>query len=256
MIWSTARIVEHSRLALLRLLLGLFATAGMMPDGEAVSVLPRSVRNAILLVLRPAESALRRLIYVEARKLKVAEEESAASRTQSDRKKSARNGSNQKGSSQNAPGNKRGTRPPKFRLIDPRKFIEELHPHRRKTKAKLKPSTEPQLQVRVAGFDGQPDFVIWSEPKAVPEPDDMVSAVRLIRRMLALKLALEDIPAQALRMAREMAKRAKAPPGPGRVPPLRGGTPPGHRKQQVHEVDELLETCHWLATCREPADTS
>ena len=83
-----------------------------------------------------------------------------------------------------------------------------------------------------------------------------MNAARLMRRMLALKLALEDIPAQALRLAREMAKRAKAPPGPGRVPPLRGGLPPGHRKRHIHEVDDLLETCHWLATRREPADTS
>ena len=160
MIWSTARIVEHSRLALLRLVLEMFASAGMVAEGEAVSVLPRSVWRAILLVLRPAEAAARRLIYVEAQKLTVPEDEDAPTRTQSARSKSAGNGS----------GEKRGTRPPQFQLIDPRKFIEELHPHRRKSKAKPKPSTEPQLQVRVAGFDGQPDFVIWSEPKAAPDP--------------------------------------------------------------------------------------
>lgn len=246
MIWSTARIVEQSRLALVRLVAGLFAFAGIVPNGEGVAVLPRTVRSAIWLVLRPAESAARRLIFVEARNVAVSEDDVPAARPQNTRN-AAR---------QNETAKKRGTRLPRFRLIDPRKFIEELHPDRRPPKARSKPSTEPQLQVRVAGFDGQPDFVIWSEPKAAPEPDDLVTATRLCRRMLALKLALDDLPSQAKRLAREMAKRAKAPPGPGRVPPLRGGFPPGYRQRPIHEVDDLLRTCHWLATRREPADSS
>ena len=143
-------------------------------------------------------------------------------------------------------------------MIDPRKFLEELHPNRRPPKAKptRKPSTEPQIQVRVAGFDGQPDLVIWSEPKAPILPDDEINAVPLCRRLLALKAALEDVQAQAVRMARQIAKRSKAPAGPGRVPPLRGGLPPGYRKRHLHEVDEILWDCHILARRDPVPDTS
>ena len=57
---------------------------------------------------------------------------------------------------------KQGSRAPQFCLIDPRKYFPELHPNRRRPRQKLKASgsTEPQIQVRIAGFGGAPDFIL------------------------------------------------------------------------------------------------
>jgi len=230
------RMTEHYRLALLRVVVGLFASAGMALDGVFVDTLPRRVRNAILLVLRPAESAGRRLIAAEAKKLEQRDYVSAPKQVKLGNKGVKKN---------------TGKRTPQFSLIDPRKFFPELYPNRRKPKPKPKPrqeqSTEPQIQVRIAGFDGQPDFVIWSEPKAILTPDDVMNAVAVCRRMVALKLALEDLPKQAKRYVREVAKRKAALPGVKSRPPLRVSFPPGYRKKRIHEVDEILWECHCLA---------
>jgi len=228
-------MTEHCRLALLRVVAGLFVSAGMVADGPLVEKLPRRVRNAILLVLRPAESSARRLIAVEARKMDQVAYVKPALRKKP-RKRT---------------GKKTGPRAPQFRLIDPRRFFEELHPNRRKPKPRREQSTEPQIQVRIAGFDGQPDFVIWSEPKALPMPDDELNAAATCRRMVALKLALDDLPKQAGRYLRELAKRKAAPPGVKSIPPLRFGLPPGYRKKHIHEVDAILWECHCLIK-REP----
>ncbi len=45
-------------------------------------------------------------------------------------------------------------------------------------------------------------------------------------------------------------------PNPSFKTPLRRGHPPGHRKRAVHQVDELLSECHWLARYAAMADTS
>jgi len=232
-------MTEHYRLALLRVVAGLFVSAEMVADGPLVEKLPRRVRNAILLVLRPAESAGRRLIAVEARKLETPDYVAPLKRA---RKKSA--------------GKKTGPRLPQFSLIDQRKFFAELYPNRRKParKSNREQSTEPQIQVRIAGFDGRPDFIIWSEPKALPMPDDDMNAAEICRRMIALKLALEDLPKQAKRYVREVAKRKAAPPGIKSRPPLRFGSPPGYRKKRIHEVDEILWECFCLE--RRAPDTS
>jgi len=232
-------MTEHYRLALLRIVAGLFVSAGMTTDGTIVEKLPRRVRNAILLILRPAESATRRLAAVEARNLEVPAYVPPPQRTRN------------KGT-----GKKRGPRTPQFRLIDPRKFFTELHPNRRdpKKKPQRTGSTEPQIQVRIAGFDGQPDFIIWSEPKDVPMPEDKVSATAVCRRLIALKHALDDLPAQAVRYVREVAKRKAAPPGVKSIMPLRFGLPPGYRKRHIHEVDDILWECHCMT--RRPPDTS
>ena len=235
---------EHYRLALLRVVAGLFVSAGMRSDNAVVKTLPRQVRNAILLLLRPAESAARRLIDVEARDVDVPDYVAPPKRK--------RSGAKGKGAA-------RGPRAPQFRLIDPRKYFPELHPNRRKPRRKPKPSgaTESQMQLRIGTFDGEPDFILWSEPKAVLMPEDDVSAEKLSRRLLALKLALEDLPKQAKRYVREVAKRKAAAPGPESIPPLRMGLPPGYRRKHLHKVDEILWDCHCLVRQNpRPPDTS
>ena len=76
--------------------------------------------------------------------------------------------------------------------------------------------------------------------------DGMVSAARVIRRLEALESALADLPRQAMRLAR-WRMRQETSPNPSFKSPLRPGRPPGYRRRAVHEVDELLSECHWLA---------
>jgi hypothetical protein len=82
-----------------------------------------------------------------------------------------------------------------------------------------------------------------------------VNAGRLSWRLQALKLALDDLPGQARRMARWRARR-EAAKAPKFKSPLRPGPPPGHRKRHIHEVDEILADCHWLAWDALKPDTS
>ncbi len=89
----------------------------------------------------------------------------------------------------------------------------------------------------------------------VSPPDGLVNAERLTRRLQALKLALEDLPRQARRLARWRVRR-EAMPSPKFKSPLRPGPPPGHRRKKVHEVDEVLAECHWLAWDAMKPDTS
>ncbi len=245
MLLSPDQMNDRYARVLLRIAAGLFVMAGMVSDGPVVSRLPRRVRARILLILRPAESALRRLIFHKAQGLEVPDYVGPAPRKDG------------KGGKGKGTGKKRGPRKPKFRLIDPRKFLEEFYPNRRRRKDRSKPRREGQIQVRVAGFDGQPDFVIWSDPKSGPLDDDVVNAEPLCRRLMALYLALQDMPGEALRMAREIAKRKQAEPGPKAVPPLRYGYPPGYRRKPIHAVDTVLRDCDALARMRQtPPDTS
>ena len=75
----------------------------------------------------------------------------------------------------------------------------------------------------------------------------MVGALRLGRRLEAVKMALENLAAQAKRLARWQARRDRMR-SPKFRSPLRPGSPPGHRKEPRHEVDAVLSECHALAS--------
>ena len=77
----------------------------------------------------------------------------------------------------------------------------------------------------------------------------------LIRRLTAIKNALEDIPGQAQRMARCEARRELMPDAQVKSP-LRPGPPPGHRKKPVEDIDFVLIECHALAWDALRKDTS
>ena len=86
--------------------------------------------------------------------------------------------------------------------------------------------------------------------------DGTVNAGHLIRRLLAITDALQDIPRQAMRLARWRASPIEER-RPERWSPLRPGRPPGFRQRAKHEVDEILKECHWLARNAQPQlDTS
>jgi hypothetical protein len=82
-----------------------------------------------------------------------------------------------------------------------------------------------------------------------------VGAERLTRRLHALKLALEDLPRQARRLARWRVRRENAQ-NPKFKSPLRPGHPPGYRRKPVHQVDAVLAECHGLACYAMEPDSS
>jgi hypothetical protein len=86
-------------------------------------------------------------------------------------------------------------------------------------------------------------------------PDKLVSATRLSRRLAAIKAALEDLPRQAIRLARWQARRAVMP-SPKFTYPMRPGLPPGYRRKPKHDVDHVLIECHGLARDVERENTS
>ncbi len=210
---------------------GIVAALFAMLDAT-VARIPRSVHGAVLRVLRPAESAVRRLIVIAAGGLVV---KVAPSRPMP---KGQIIG---KGSSSRT----------SFQLFDTRKDFPELR-QRRVKYAKHPP------RILFFGDDSRVDD-LWSVPEptaaSARETDGLVNAERLSRRLQALKQALEDLPRQAQRLARWRVRREKAK-APKFKSPLRPGPPPGHRKRQIHPIDEILADCHGLACWAMEPDTS
>ena len=134
-----------------------------------------------------------------------------------------------------------GPSTPSFQLCDKRIFFPEL------SNPRVKYAKHPP-RILFFGPDSRVDD-LWPRPPPAPPPpppDGLVNAARLARRLQALKSALDDLPRQARRMARWRVRR-EAAKAPKFKSPLRPGPPPGHRKKPIHEVDEVLAECHWLA---------
>jgi hypothetical protein len=224
--WDRA-IKRHSE-ALKGIVAALFAMLGLEGDASVERIAPRLYR-AVLRVLRPAESAVRRLIVMAARGVVV---KVAPSRPMPKGLKI---------------GKSSGTQLPAFQLFDSRKYFAELSQRRRKY-----PKNPPRIHVF-------PYDSLRPVPQPVaapaPPPDGLVNAERITRRLHALKLALEDLPRQARRLARWRVRRENAKT-PRFRSPLRPGQPPGQRKKPVHEVDDILTECHGLACWAMEPDTS
>jgi hypothetical protein len=226
--WDGA--IKHNSEALAGIVATLFALLGDATMGR----LPRPVYYAVLRVLRPAESALRRLIIIVARGLVV---KVAPSRPMP------------KGTIIGKGG---GSRLPAFQLYDTRKYFPELSQHR------VKYAKHPP-RIIFFGPDSKVDD-LWPAPPpkaapAAPSPDGLVNAERLNRRLQILKSALEDLPRQARRMARWRMRRENMK-SPKFKSPLRPGPPPGRRKRRIHPIDEILADCHALAWDAMKPDTS
>jgi hypothetical protein len=221
-----ARAIERNSKALKGIIEVLFALLGL--DGaDAASRIPRSLHSAVLGVLRPAESAVRRLIVIAARNVVV---KLAPSRPMPAGK---------------IIGKGRGNSPPSFQIFDPPKRLKPI---------RVMKFTRVVPRIHVFPYD-----TLGPAPKPVieapPPPDGRVSATRLHRRLQALKLALDDLPRQAKRLVRWQQRR-KASPWPKSTMPLRSGHPPGYRRKPIHEVDEVLVACDWLAWEAMKPDTS
>ena len=226
-----ARAIERNSEALKGIVEVLFAMLGLTGAATRLRI-PQPLHRAVLRVLRPAESAVRRLVVIAARGLVV---KLAPSRPMPAGPIIGKGGHSR----------------PSFQLFDPRKNFAELRQHRR---------TATRLSPRIHFFGSDPRVVtLWQArpPSAdpAPPPDGLVNAERLSRRLQALKLALEDLPHQARRLARWRLRREKAQ-SPKFKSPLRPGHPPGYRRKATHEVDELLIECHGLACDAMRPDTS
>jgi len=213
-------IIEHQLAALMRLVASVFTLVGLVVGGSVVASMSVEVRRKVLRMLRPAESALRRVIFLRSRGLVVA-----------------------LGAKRPAPthlipkGNGSADRIPPFALFDPRKWFRELA-----KKQRFLSGPGP----RISGFDEpRPSF----ECSAAKQP--ATNPANICRRLQALHKALEDIPAQAKRLARLQAKRRAAGETFNRIEPLRPGHPPGYRKHRIHVVDDMLYELNLLAR-REP----
>ncbi len=210
----------------------LFMMLGLV--GEAtVSRISWPAYRAVLRVLRPAESALRRLIVVAARSLVIAP---VASRPKT---------------AVAIKPSKRGISRPSFQLFDPQPRI--VLPRRRISKRAVP---------RIHFFNNDGEFITIGPPirpaKAparAKSADGMVNAARVIRRLEALESALADLPRQAKRLVRWRMREEKSE-NPSFKTPLRPGRPPGSRRRAVHLVDELLDECQWLAHRAAMPDTS
>jgi hypothetical protein len=226
--WDLA--IKRNSKALKGIIEVLFALLGL--DGsEAASRIPRSLHSAVLAVLRPAESAVRRLIVVVARDVVV---KLSPARPMPKGK---------------VIGKAAGGRIPSFQIFDP---------PRRGKHTPFRKGRRIIPRVRVLDYDPRV-IALFPKPRPViippPPPDGLASATRLHRRLIALKSALEDLPRQAKRLVRWQERRRAAPEYKS-TSPLREGRPPGYRRKPVHEVEEVLADCDWLADMAMRPDTS
>ena len=229
-----SRAIEINHTALTRIVAALIAMVGLGVDG-AVARLPRPLYFAALRILRPAEAAVRRLIIMAARGVTVKPVSRRPSPT---------------GLAISRAG---GTRT-SFQLFDTRKRFGAVRV--RRARSRLGPriyafNADPLVPLYQRPQPGWPDFEAQE-----PKPDDgMVGAERLSRRLTAIRMALENLGAQAKRFKRWQARR-NSMASPKFTSPLRPGFPPGHRRKPVHEVEEVLSECHALAFDALKEDTS
>ena len=228
--------IERYRVPLLAHVLELFAEIGLT-EGGTVDRISKPLHRYVLRILRTAESAARRLIVAAARDIVVEPPIERPARAK------PKTPGKDKGKADIEAKPKRKRRP-LFNLFDALKRVG------RRFKKKTR-RVEPHVHSLESFLQRQPTA---AEPAAVERDavdDGMVSAKHLVRRLVAVVDALNDIPRQAMRLARWEA-RPKEERRPERWSPLRVGRPPGFRQRPIHEVDQILKECHWLARAAEP----
>jgi hypothetical protein len=223
--WSWAGVIDRNTTLLKPIVDALFAMLGL------ATRLPPPVYRRVLRLLRPTESAVRRLIVIAARGVVVKPMASRPKLVGPITGKGKRSGCS-------------------FPLFDTRKSFHEL---RKKKVMRVAP------RFYLAGYDPRV-AALWPTPRSpapppVPVSDGLVDAARLGRRLHALTSALEDLPRQAKRLARWRLKRVNISHLRLRYP-MRPGQPPGHRAKKTHEIDEILAECHYFAWEALKPDTS
>jgi hypothetical protein len=246
---NMSEAAEKNRIALQRIVASLFLLAEIIDGKTTVDRLVLPVFHAILRLLRPAESAARRLIVVAAHGLVVKRRRSSP---RPDLKgKPVPKGKNG------------GARTVLFNLFDPpekpvKKPLSEVEA------GYLGVVVKELKGPRIRTIDIEPHKPWWMQgasqqpPPPEPEPkkpkgDGAISATRLCRRLIALAEALKDIPAQARRYARWLSKplEQRKPPRASAIHAM----PPWLPRKWTHEVHEILNDCGSLAAWLPHLDT-
>ena len=226
------RAISRNRTNLLRIVAALFFYAGL--DEGGADVVPRRVWRRIVLLLRPAEAAARRLIILAASGITLPPLSPLAAGSEGrveTRGSTPQSRSDRGGNSISAPDT------PLCRLV---------------------PTSPPQggrvALFRLTDLPRRFDIEAWNNGRPFPEggfeladADEEVNARPLSRRILSLKAALDDIEGHAKRLARWKARQARLPVTVRRFSPIRRGHPPGHCKRPTHEIDDILSELHDLA---------
>jgi len=220
--------IALNKTVLARIVAGLFGLLGLAGNG-APATIPSRLHRSIARALLSAESAARRLIVVLARitKMKVPPPRPAPT-----------------GLMRSAEGQQRRT----FRLFDPRQRFLRQQP----------PATKgPRPQPRISFFtDGEVRTIAWGQHASDVSPQEKeTNPAQLLRRLEALKAALDDLPRQARRLVRALERRQKSPRLKFAMP-LRPGHAPGFRRRPQLEIDHVLQQCDWLARETLAPDTS
>jgi hypothetical protein len=206
------RIIRTNTKALRVVLAEIAALLELAVKGTAVEW-PHQVQARVRRLLRPAESALRRLIIIMARDVTV---------------KLPPPRPMPKGLKIKAKGQSQ----PRFKLYDARKRFRPIDAQ--------KPEDRRGPRIR---FMALPSPLIPAALTQKPRPNRVAG---LARRFAALKLAFETLPQQAKRMARWQLRRQAKEKAKFKSP-LRPGHPPGHQRRPRFTIDHVLEALHGLA---------
>ena len=228
-------IIERNRERLLLAIAPLLAVLGF--DQRRRGEVLRHLHRMLIALLRPAESAVRRLIIIAAigifvklrlgasrafpvglaQKLKMALE-------------------------------KEEERFPAFGLIDPLKRFapQDFGWAQEWSENWGKEQVLPRISVPGL-FDP-----VFPEVIPVPNRDDPIDTASLLRRIRSLKDALDNLPRHAKRLARwkakgELPRQPGAPHRPGRLLPFRPGLAPGKHLHEERGIDVILGDCHYFA---------
>ena len=221
-------IVEANRARIIAAIAPLLAVLGFDPRRR--DEMPRYLYRALLILLRPAESAARRLIVMAARGIVV---------------------TLKLGVSRAFPRilvrNNDPERVPAFLLIDPLKRSAPEGFGWSKEWGKDWGMVPSIPRICVPGFSDP----VFAERTPFPSRDDIIGTAALVRRIEALKSALDNLPRQALRLARwrargELALKAEILK-PGRMKPMRPGFPPGYHRTDRREIDHIITDVHYFA---------
>ena len=255
--------IERNRAALLRVVAVLFLMAGL--DEGGAETVPRRVWRRIIRLLRPAESAARRLIVIAASGLEVAPPKPRPEKAPTSTERLQAKGLLVVHEGMNL-GLARIWRP------------EPAAPEKPAPRLPAFPLTDPSRRFDAKAWNGLRPFP--TDGFAHADENEEVDARPLCHRIQALKRALDDIDGHARRLARREARAhlasrqmqsAFASASKAKLKDanqtferayriqrqtLRLGRPPGHRKRPDHEVDDILRECHSLALHAGKSDTS
>ena len=207
-------VITRNRTALLTIIVALMGVLGVVGGGR-LTTLPYFLYHRALAIIRPAESAVRRLIVIVAHEMALRGIKLHAAR---------RDGLDEFLFSLR-PSVRLEPAIPAFNLIDPLKLFGR---------------DAPDCDEFGDGFEGHDSETQNHTP---------IAAASLHARLLALKHALDNLPRQAKRLARWYEQRdlAYAQNLPHRFSSLRPGYPPASKRRRTDEIDEVLHECHTLA---------